>query len=89
LPKFPDDTHSSGNTFYQLPRLAKKDMKFITSNLLDVGTDVADGKPRVKRSKKMAAELKQVGQRLKKRSSKRPAELRLLDRVKQEHADYY
>jgi hypothetical protein len=88
LSKVPEDTHSSGNTFYQLPRLAKKDMKFITSNLLDVGTSVAGGNPS-KRSKQMAAELKQAVQRLKEKSSKRPAEVRLLDRVKQEHAEYY
>ena len=63
-------------------------MKFITSNLLEVGARLRE-KPTAKRSRQLAAQVKQAVQRLKQKRNKTAAEVRLLDRVKTEHDTYY
>lgn len=88
MPKVSKDDDASGNLVYRPPRLAKKDLEFITCNLLEVDAKAEGERSTGKRQKKKANKVKQAVRRLKRKRNKTPAESRLLERVKKEHESY-
>lgn len=88
MPTGPPDSNAGEKLSYQLPRLAKQDTKFITSNLFGEGQDVQENPP-AEQSRQMARDVKKAVQRLKQKKTKSAKDVQLLKRIKTECGKYY